>query len=146
MTKLTKTTGSLGQSITFIRKRRKKKKKRQTEKKQKQKHTLRSESQNRYSGQSNVLLCSSWTIHTILHPSIFFWYEIIWSEQVTAWFPPFFLALDPKIQTHKRFQRTLFIRTKHSMQIFGVIPFVKLQNDTQTTVKRCTTITNEMES
>ena len=28
-----------------------------------------------------------------------------------------------KIQTHKRFKRTLFIRTKHSMRIFGVIPF-----------------------
>ena len=34
------------------------------------------------------------------------------------------------IQTHKRFKRTLFIRTKHSMQIFGLIPFIKLQNDT----------------
>ena len=28
------------------------------------------------------------------------------------------------------FKRTLFIRTKHSMQIFGVILFVELQNDT----------------
>ena len=26
--------------------------------------------------------------------------------------------------------RRLFIRTKHSMRIFGVIPFRKLQNDT----------------
>ena len=32
--------------------------------------------------------------------------------------------------------RTLFIRTKHNMQIFGVIPFIKLQNDTYTIVKR----------
>ena len=30
----------------------------------------------------------------------------------------------------KRFKRTLFMRTKYSMQILGVIPFVKLQNET----------------
>ena len=35
-----------------------------------------------------------------------------------------------KLQTHKRFKRTLFIRTEHSLQIFRVIPFIKLQNDT----------------
>ena len=34
-----------------------------------------------------------------------------------------------QIQTHKRFKRTLFIRTK-TLEIFGVIPFIKLQNDT----------------
>ena len=34
-----------------------------------------------------------------------------------------------KIQTQKRLKRTLFIRTKHNMQIFGVIPFIVLQND-----------------
>ena len=34
-----------------------------------------------------------------------------------------------RIQTHKRFKRTLFIRTKHNMQMFQVIPFIKLQND-----------------
>ena len=33
-------------------------------------------------------------------------------------------------QTYKRFKRTIFIRTKHNMQIFGVIPFNKQQNDT----------------
>ena len=27
------------------------------------------------------------------------------------------------------FRRTLFIRTKHNLQIWGVIPFLKLQND-----------------
>ena len=32
-------------------------------------------------------------------------------------------------------KRMLFIRTKHNMQIFWVIPFIKLQNDTQTMVK-----------
>ena len=32
------------------------------------------------------------------------------------------------IQTHKRFKIMLFIRTKHNMQIFGVISFIKLQN------------------
>ena len=35
-----------------------------------------------------------------------------------------------QIQTHKRFETTLFIRTKHIMQIFGAILFIKLQNDT----------------
>ena len=39
------------------------------------------------------------------------------------------------IQTHERFKSTLFIRTKHSMRIFGLIPFTKLQNDTETIVK-----------
>ena len=34
------------------------------------------------------------------------------------------LKQDPK---HKRFKRTLFIRAKYSL---GVMPFVKLQNDT----------------
>ena len=34
------------------------------------------------------------------------------------------------ISSHKRFKRTLFIRTKYNLQIFGVIPFSKLQNDT----------------
>ena len=34
------------------------------------------------------------------------------------------------IQTHKRFKITLFIRTKHNMRIFWVIPFIKLQNNT----------------
>ena len=40
----------------------------------------------------------------------------------------------------------MFIRTKHSMRIFGVIPFIKLQNDTKTTVKRQKTMKNEMAS
>ena len=31
-----------------------------------------------------------------------------------------------RIQTHKRFKITLFIRTKHNMLIFGVSPFIKL--------------------
>ena len=35
-----------------------------------------------------------------------------------------------KIQTHERFKRTLYIRTKHNLQIFGIIPFIKQQNDT----------------
>ena len=38
---------------------------------------------------------------------------------------------------HKRFKITLFIRTKHNMQIFGVIPFIKLQNNIEITIKRC---------
>ena len=35
-----------------------------------------------------------------------------------------------KIQTQKRLKRMLFIRTKHNMQILGVIPFSMLQNHT----------------
>ena len=31
-------------------------------------------------------------------------------------------------QTQKRFKRAIFIRTRHSMRIFGIIPFSKLQN------------------
>ena len=33
-------------------------------------------------------------------------------------------------QTCKRFKRMLFIRIKHNLQILGVIPFIKLQNNT----------------
>ena len=35
-----------------------------------------------------------------------------------------------RLQIYKRFKRTQFITTNHSMWIFGVIPFIKLQNDT----------------
>ena len=35
----------------------------------------------------------------------------------------------------KKFKRMLLIRTRHSLQISGGIPFVKLQNDTETKVK-----------
>ena len=41
-----------------------------------------------------------------------------------------------KIPTHERLKRTLFIRTKHSTRIFGVIPFIKLSNDIWTADKR----------
>ena len=34
------------------------------------------------------------------------------------------------IQTYERFKRTLFIRIKDNMRLFGVIPFIKLQTDT----------------
>ena len=40
------------------------------------------------------------------------------------------------IYTHTRFKRTLFIRTRQKQQTFGVVPFVKLQNDTSTAAKR----------
>ena len=42
----------------------------------------------------------------------------------------FTFSLSRKIQTHKRFKRRLYIRTKHNMQMFWVVPFIKLQNDT----------------
>ena len=35
-----------------------------------------------------------------------------------------------EIQTYKRFKGMLFIRIKRSMHILGVIPVIKLQNDT----------------
>ena len=35
-----------------------------------------------------------------------------------------------RVQTHKSFNRTLFIRTKTQSAHFGGNPFVKLQNDT----------------
>ena len=38
------------------------------------------------------------------------------------------------------------MRTKHSMRMFGVISFVKLQCDTSSTIKRRKTMKNEMES
>ena len=41
-----------------------------------------------------------------------------------------FLSLYFWIQTHERFKIMLYIRTKHNMPIFGVIPFIKLQDDT----------------
>ena len=41
-------------------------------------------------------------------------------------------AVSDAIQTHKRFKRTQCFRTKHSMRILGVIPLIKLQNNTQT--------------
>ena len=47
------------------------------------------------------------------------------------------LKQDPnKIQTYRRFKRTPFIRTKQSKQMFGLIPFVKLQNDLKNPLKQ----------
>ena len=34
-----------------------------------------------------------------------------------------------RIKMHKRLKRTLFIRIKHNVLIFRVIPFIKLQNN-----------------
>ena len=39
------------------------------------------------------------------------------------------------VQTYKRLKRMLFIRTRQNQQIFGEIPFVKLQDDKSETVK-----------
>ena len=65
-----------------------------------------------------------------------------------------------KIQTHKKFKRTLIYYDRSnikrfkrmliyfdtdSLHIFGKIPVVKLQNDTETTDKRLKTMTNERE-
>ena len=40
-----------------------------------------------------------------------------------------------KIPAHRRLKITQYIRTRQKQQMFGVIPFVKLQNDTLTTAK-----------
>ena len=37
------------------------------------------------------------------------------------------LSEKERMPTYKRLKRTLFIRTKHNLQISGVIPFVKVQ-------------------
>jgi len=42
----------------------------------------------------------------------------------------FIYCRENKIPIHKRFKITLFIRTKHNLRIFGIIRFIKLQNDT----------------
>ena len=43
-------------------------------------------------------------------------------EPFCVWLLLFFAYKYFKIQTHKRFKRTLFIRTKHNVHIFGVNP------------------------
>ena len=40
------------------------------------------------------------------------------------------LKQDPNTSKGKKKKKTLFIRTDHNMRIFGVIPFIKPQNDT----------------
>ena len=40
------------------------------------------------------------------------------------------------LQTHERYNRTLFIWTKHNVRIVEIITFTELQNDTVTAVKR----------
>ena len=53
---------------------------------------------------------------------------------------------DVKMQTQKSSNEHFFILTRtHSMHIFGEIPFVKPQNDTQTTDKRLKMMKNERE-
>ena len=39
-------------------------------------------------------------------------------------------ACQKEIQAHKSLKTALFIMTKHHMQMFGVRPFLKLQNNT----------------
>ena len=46
------------------------------------------------------------------------------------------LVLDSWIQTHKRLKERYLLGQKHNMQFFCVISSVRLQNDTQITVKR----------
>ena len=47
--------------------------------------------------------------------------------------------MSKKIQTYERFKTTLFTRTKHNIQIFGLIPFTKLQNEKKSLeILKCT--------
>ena len=39
------------------------------------------------------------------------------------------VKLHAETQTHKRFERVLFIRTKQNMHFFKLIPFIKLENE-----------------
>ena len=48
-----------------------------------------------------------------------------------------------KAKKKKKKKNAVFIRTKHNMGIFGVIPFNKLQNDTKTTIQRRERTKNE---
>ena len=50
-----------------------------------------------------------------------------WIKMVTYWSPCL-----GKIQTHERFKRMIFVRKKCNMQIFGIILFIKLQNNNKT--------------
>ena len=47
------------------------------------------------------------------------------------------------MQTRKRFKKKLFIRPEHNLQFFGVIPFIKPQNNTYMVKKM---MKNEMEA
>ena len=46
------------------------------------------------------------------------------------------LSEKERMPTYKRLKRTLFIRTKHNVQISGVIPFVKVQKNKKEKKKR----------
>ena len=80
-----------------------------------------------------VRICWSWSV-----------VRAQWRNKVWTWFAqehathilyrgPGLAAneLLPSLVLHKRFKRTLFIRSKHNMQIFRVISFIKLQKDTE---------------
>ena len=60
----------------------------------------------------------------------------MWSKHIFMWSKHIFingmlsLIKTAGLQRHKRFKVTLFIRTKHNMRIFELIPLIELQNDT----------------
>ena len=65
-----------------------------------------------------IIACASFSLFFSFFSSFFFSFYPAIKRRVG-------LHVD-EIPTHKRFKRTLFIRTRQNMQIFRVIPFVKL--------------------
>ena len=85
----------------------------------------------------HLLTCSGQ--HAFFHQAPLLWNNLTNSLSVSAplWhsssiFPSLNTDLIKKFmfETHKRFKRTLFIRTRQNQQIFSVILFVKLQHNT----------------
>ena len=82
---------------------------------------------------TSVRICWSWSVVRVQ------WWNKVWTwfarEHAThiLYVGPGLAVneLLPSLVLHKRFKRTLFIRTEHDVQIFSVIPFIKLQNDTE---------------
>ena len=89
-------------------------------------------------GQRNASLLSAvpgsfrFLFQAVKNPSLlsFFFPCFLCLSSFLSFFLSFLVFFSLKIQTHKRFKLMLFIRTKRNMRSFGIIPFIKLQNDT----------------
>ena len=82
-------------------------------------------------------LCIAWTSALIMQNKQYAtemrltWLCAVWKSETRMTATE--LAFWKKIRTHKRFKTMVFIRTKRNKYIFGVIHFIKLQNDTYKT-------------
>ena len=72
------------------------------------------------------VLISTWCMVWYCGQQIIFWSKVLQKSEIRT------VSVVKQIQTHKRFKRKLFIRTKHNMQMFSVIPSIKLQNSWNT--------------